>query len=168
MKNKLQSMREKRFVSQAELANIADISLKTLQGYEQNQKDLKKAAFGTVYKLAAALNSNILDIINKEDLEVMQHEIHLRRCQGILKKAKKINQYEDIPQVMLGDIVPIKKVWDSKGEVPEESYSYLLTHDGYNGESNCPIWINYCFQHVNPDEPNLLKRKVKITDIEFL
>ena len=63
MKNKLQSMREKRFVSQAELANIADISLKTLQGYEQNQKDLKKAAFGTVYKLAAALNSNILDII---------------------------------------------------------------------------------------------------------
>lgn len=166
MKNKLQNTREKKYVSQSELSSIAGISIKTLQGYEQNQKDIKKAAFETVYKLSCALNCDISDIINENDMVTMQKEIHSNRCKIILKKALKLNQFDEIPRVSLGDIIPLKRVWDSKGEMPEESYSYLISHDGYDG-GNCPIWINYCFKYIcRENDPN--KCTVQITDIELL
>ena len=45
--------------SQSELAKIADIPFRTLQQYEQNQKNINAAKAETVVKLAKALNTSV-------------------------------------------------------------------------------------------------------------
>lgn len=72
-----------------------------------------------------------------------------------------------IPDVKIGDIVPLKEIWDGNGEVPEDSYSYLITNNGEDGESNYPIWIDYVFEIIEVNE-DVLETKVKIVDIRFL
>lgn len=50
-------------LSQSQLAKLADMSIRTLQGYEQGRKDLSKAASDTVLRLADALNIDIRELI---------------------------------------------------------------------------------------------------------
>lgn len=86
----------------------------------------------------------------------------------IVEKAKEINKLQDyIPELEIGEIVEINDVWDGTGEVPEDSYSYLLTHDGEDGESNYDISINYEFEVVKKAD-NPLDTEVKITNIELI
>lgn len=60
---KLQIARQRAGFTQSELAKLADIPLKTLQAYEQGQRDISKAAIRTIYNLAAILKCNINDIV---------------------------------------------------------------------------------------------------------
>ena len=60
---RLQTYRQKRGLSQAQLAAKAGISKRTLQDFEQGRRDLNLAAAITVYKLADAL-----DLSSMEDL----------------------------------------------------------------------------------------------------
>lgn len=46
-------------LSQSELAEISDISVRTIQQYEQNQKNINAAKAETVVKLAKALNCTV-------------------------------------------------------------------------------------------------------------
>lgn len=86
----------------------------------------------------------------------------------IVEKALTLNQFEsDIPQLEVGDVVALGEVWDGEGETPEYSYSYLLTRDGEDGESNCDVNINYEFEIVEEKE-NVLETIVKITNIDFV
>ena len=73
---------------------------------------------------------------------------------------------EDLPDVELGEIVELGKVWDcemnfidedEKG-VPNGSYCYPVADE-------CAI--NYEWEVVEEDD-NLLKRKVRITDIQLI
>lgn len=86
----------------------------------------------------------------------------------IVERAKKINKLQKyIPELEVGEIVELNDLWDGEGEVPEDSYTYLLTHDGEDGDSNLPIWINYTFEIVEEKE-NPLDTIIKITDIDLL
>lgn len=86
----------------------------------------------------------------------------------IVKEAKKINKLQDyIPELEIGEIVEINDVWDGTGEVPEDSYSYLLTHNGEDGESNYDVSINYEFEIMKKGE-NPLDTEIKITNIELI
>lgn len=86
----------------------------------------------------------------------------------IVERAKEINKLQDyIPELEIGEIVEINDVWDGTGEVPEDSYSYLLTHDGEGGESNYDVSINYEFEIVKKGE-NPLDTEIKITNIELI
>ena len=60
---KLQIARQRAGFTQHELAKLACIPLKTLQAYEQGQRDISKAAIRTIYNLAAILSCNINDIV---------------------------------------------------------------------------------------------------------
>ena len=60
---RLQTYRQKRGLSQAQLAAKAGVSVRTLQDLEQGRRDLNLAAAITVYKLADAL-----DLSSMEDL----------------------------------------------------------------------------------------------------
>ena len=60
---RLQTYRQKRGLSQAQLATKAGVSVRTLQDFEQGRRDLNLAAAITVYKLADAL-----DLSSMEDL----------------------------------------------------------------------------------------------------
>ena len=86
----------------------------------------------------------------------------------IVERAKEINKLQDyIPELEIGEIVEINDVWDGTGEVPEDSYSYLLTHNGEDGESNYDVSINYEFEIMKKGE-NPLDTEIKITNIELI
>ena len=51
--------------TQSELAEKADVSLRSIQMYEQRNKDINKASVDTVYRLAKALGCTTEDLIEK-------------------------------------------------------------------------------------------------------
>ena len=51
--------------TQAELAKKADVTLRSIQMYEQRNKDINKACVDTVYRLAKALGCTMEDLIEK-------------------------------------------------------------------------------------------------------
>ena len=51
--------------TQAELAKNAGISLRSIQMYEQRNKDINKASVAAVYGIAKALGCTVEDIIEK-------------------------------------------------------------------------------------------------------
>lgn len=85
-----------------------------------------------------------------------------------VEEAKKINKLQDyIPELEVGEIVELNDVWDGKGEVPENSYSYILTHNGIDRKSNYDVEINYEFEVVKEAE-NFLDTEIRITNIELI
>lgn len=101
---------------------------------------------------------------------LLKGEIKKMKSTGreVLIKAKSLNQFGTyLPEVEIGEIVEIKDIWDGDGNVPENSYSYLLTHDGLDGEGNCDVWINYSFIFLNEGE-YITNSKVQITNIELI
>lgn len=62
--NKLKEIRTQQGLSQSLLSKEANVSLKTLQAYEQGDRDIKKAQAETVYKLAKALNCRMEELID--------------------------------------------------------------------------------------------------------
>lgn len=86
----------------------------------------------------------------------------------IVEKAMAINKFEtELPVLEVGDIVELGKVWDGEGETPTESYSYLLTDEGEDGDSNIDVCINYEFEILEQKEEDL-DTVVKITNIELV
>lgn len=51
--------------SQAELASLSGVSLRSGQMYEQRHKDINKAGAETVFRLAKALGCTVEDLIEK-------------------------------------------------------------------------------------------------------
>lgn len=63
-RNRLKFMREMTGMSQSALAEKSGVSLRLIQAYEQNYKDINKAQVVTVLSLAEALECDVYDIIN--------------------------------------------------------------------------------------------------------
>lgn len=86
----------------------------------------------------------------------------------IIEKAKEINKFQNyIPELQEGEMVELNDVWDGEGEVPENSYSYLITDEGEDGQSNYDISINYEFEVIEEKE-NPLDTIVRITAIQLI
>lgn len=64
VKNNLKLIRIKAGLTQKELAKKSGVNFRMIQHYEQGDKDIKKAAAETVFKLAKALNCDITDLIS--------------------------------------------------------------------------------------------------------
>lgn len=68
--NKLKEIRTQQGLSQSLLSKEANVSLRTLQAYEQGDRDIKKAQAETVYKLAKVLNCKMEELIDiQKDLD---------------------------------------------------------------------------------------------------
>ena len=52
-------------LTQTELAKRSGVSLRSIQMYEQKNKDINKANVTSLYMLSKALNCNIEDLIEK-------------------------------------------------------------------------------------------------------
>lgn len=61
--NNLKHYRERARLTQAQLAERAGVSVRTLQDYEQDRKPLEGARAITVLQLAAALGCTVEDLI---------------------------------------------------------------------------------------------------------
>ena len=64
MGGNLKAMRNRRGISQAELAEKSGESLRLIQAYEQGYRDVNEAQVMTVLNLADALRCDVRDIIN--------------------------------------------------------------------------------------------------------
>ncbi len=62
---RLKKLRESRGLSQAELAKISGVSLRSIQMYEQRVNDIDKAQAQTVYKLSRVIGCAMEDILEK-------------------------------------------------------------------------------------------------------
>ena len=68
--SKLQEKRKAAGLSQAQLAGQAQLSVRTLQHYEQGLLDFNKAAAVTVWRVARALGCQVEDLLDlAEELE---------------------------------------------------------------------------------------------------
>ena len=63
----LKRIRETAGLSQSQLANEAGVSLRSIQMYEQRNKDVNKAQSITLAKLARVLGCNVEDLLEKEE-----------------------------------------------------------------------------------------------------
>lgn len=63
MATRLHEWREKRGMTQAELAAKSGVSLRSLQNYEQGKNPLNKAAAEQVYRIARALRCAVEDLL---------------------------------------------------------------------------------------------------------
>ncbi len=61
----LKALRALAGLSQSELAEQADVPVRTIQQYEQRQKDINKAQAETLLRFARALNCNVEDLMEK-------------------------------------------------------------------------------------------------------
>lgn len=64
--NQLKHYRQKAGLSQSELAYMADVSVRTLQDYEQGRKPLEGARAITVLTLARILGCTVEDLIDPQ------------------------------------------------------------------------------------------------------
>lgn len=62
--SKLKNIRRKCGLTQEELANKADVSLNTIRAYERKSKNLNKASFEIVMRLAKALKCDATELFN--------------------------------------------------------------------------------------------------------
>lgn len=65
---KLRTLRVQKELSQAELARVTGISLKTIQNYEQIPQQIERARIDTLCALCAALGCRIGDILEDKKL----------------------------------------------------------------------------------------------------
>lgn len=61
-KTKLKKIREEKEMSQSELSKWSGVSTRTIQQYEQRQKDINKASFDAIHRLSSALNCSMEDL----------------------------------------------------------------------------------------------------------
>lgn len=64
--NKLKQIRKIKGLTQSELADKCNISVKSIQAYEQESRKLEKANKNTILKICEVLNCKINDIIESE------------------------------------------------------------------------------------------------------
>ena len=65
---RLKTIRENRGISQAELAKLSGIKLRSIQTYEQKVNSIDKAQAGTVYKLSRVLGCTIEDLLENPEV----------------------------------------------------------------------------------------------------
>lgn len=64
--NTLKSIRKEHNLSQGELAKKSNVSIRSIQNYEQNHRNLNTADAIVVYQLAKALNTRMELLINQD------------------------------------------------------------------------------------------------------
>lgn len=67
LESRLKTIRENRGVSQAELARLSGVHLRSIQMYEQKVNDIDKAQAGTVYKLSRVLGCSMEDLLEEPE-----------------------------------------------------------------------------------------------------
>lgn len=92
MKTKLQIMREKRNLTQKELAEKAGVNFRTFQRYDAADKSLSGAAAATVLKISDALECDPHEIL--EDYKVNEdRDFLIREKKRLLKRIEKIDNF---------------------------------------------------------------------------
>lgn len=68
METKIKELRKQKKLSRQELSDITGINSRTLESYEQGRKDINGAKLKTLLLLCTALNCNLEDILEDEEL----------------------------------------------------------------------------------------------------
>lgn len=75
----LKQLREKRNLTQAELATLTGISIRTLQSYEsKNGRDLNHASLYSLLMFAKVLRCSLMDLIDDPELIKLIHATKIK------------------------------------------------------------------------------------------
>lgn len=75
MTNNLKLVRLDRGLSQRDLSEISGVKFGMIQKYEQGSKNIDHAKLETLVNLASALNCDITDILNSDELRKKFREV---------------------------------------------------------------------------------------------
>lgn len=67
--SRLKELRKSKNLSQPELAELAGVTLKALQAYEQNYRPLGRASAEDVYRIAKALGTTMEELLGLDRLK---------------------------------------------------------------------------------------------------
>lgn len=70
--SRLKELRKSKKITQKDLADMAGVSLKALQAYEQDYRPISGASALDVYQIARALDTTIEDLLGLERLKGAQ------------------------------------------------------------------------------------------------
>ena len=73
----LKRIRKKKGITQKELSSIAGVSVGTIRHYEQGVKDVNKAQGSILYKISLALECDILDIMELDEMPKEKYRCYL-------------------------------------------------------------------------------------------
>lgn len=96
---KLKELRKSKNLSQPELAELAGVSLKALQAYEQDYRPLGRASAEDVYRIAKALDTTIeellgLDSLKRQGTPIIDRALYERMQAKVYEgRVKKADQY---------------------------------------------------------------------------
>ena len=68
-KTKLKCIRTAKGYSQKQLAELSGVSLRSIQMYEQRNKDINKAQSESLYRLAKVLGCTMESLLEKQDVD---------------------------------------------------------------------------------------------------
>lgn len=63
----LKEIREKRHLTRLQLSNLSGVNIRTIEAYEQGNKDLNNAKIKTLLKICQALECELEDILTDND-----------------------------------------------------------------------------------------------------
>ena len=115
----LQEMRKIRGYSQAELARLSGINLRSLQDYEQGHKQIASAKGETLYRLSQVLGCAIEDIIKDSCLLIEienYNQINMAERVKAYERAmkKKCDTFVHFPIVVSDDYIDMSKIYPTK------------------------------------------------------
>ena len=129
-KNHTTNLKKRRIgaeLSQSELAKISGVPLRTIQQYEQRQKNINSAKVETVLALSQALSCDIKDIL--ENLN--QDEFDIEKYKNSLKNTKMIDVNKmnpDKKKVDLSNLIKYAKEHNKAVyELTDEEKSKFIT-----------------------------------------
>jgi transcriptional regulator with XRE-family HTH domain len=94
----LSKVRKQRGMSQNQLAKASGISVRTIQHYEQGERDINKASSETIYKLAQALSCDSSELLTIFNVDLMD-ELSESEKNDIIKReqAEKYSGFKAYP-----------------------------------------------------------------------
>lgn len=151
----IEEMRGYLGVTRKKFSEMYEIPVRTLENWESGVRK------------APEYVTKLLERVVMEDKKMV--------CKEIMENALGLVEFGNIPEVEVGEEYKLLDIWDGEGETPcecnkagsEGSYSYLLTNNGEDGESNVDVYVNYSFVVTDAaDDP--AEVYVKVTNIELI
>lgn len=75
--NKLQELRTAAGLTRQQLSIKSGVNIRTIEAYEQGNKDINKAKLITILKLCSSLNCNLHDVITDDEILALLKELKL-------------------------------------------------------------------------------------------
>lgn len=128
-KSKLQIRREIAGLSQAQLANLSGVNVRSIQMYEQRQNDIAKAQFNILSALARVLGCMPSELIDKDMLPypvlAKMEPFQMDLLRGLEKRNRKFETEQNVQYYDYLSQFPYQNMYGSNGNYQMQTQPFL-------------------------------------------